>query len=44
VNGAANMDQRDKRLRGKNWALFGILVAVGALLFAITIIRLGQQL
>ena len=44
MNRVTNMNQRDKQLRGKNWALFGVLLAVGVLLFVITIIRLGQQL
>jgi len=34
------MDQRDKQLRGKNLALLGILVALAALLFVVTIVRL----
>ena len=48
MNPAAAMrrddEAREKKLRSRNWALFGILVAVGALLFVITIIRIGQQL
>ena len=38
------MDPDDKRRRAKNLALLGILVALVALLYVITIIRLGAQL
>ena len=38
------MDPQDKRRRAKNLALLGILVALVALLYAITMIRLGMQL
>jgi hypothetical protein len=38
------MDPEDKRRRAKNLALLGILVAVVALLYVITMIRLGAQL
>jgi hypothetical protein len=38
------MDPQDKRRRFKNLALLGILLAVVALLYAITMVRLGMQL
>ena len=38
------MDPEDKRRRGKNLALLGILLALVALLYVITVIRLGAQL
>jgi hypothetical protein len=38
------MDPEDKRRRAKNLALLGILVALVALLYVITMIRLGAQL
>ena len=38
------MDPEDKRRRAKNLALLGILVALVALLYIITMIRLGAQL
>jgi hypothetical protein len=38
------MDPDDKRRRAKNLALLGILLALVALLYAITVIRLGAQL
>ena len=38
------VDPEDKRRRAKNLALLGILVALVALLYVITIIRLGAQL
>ncbi len=40
MSGSAAMDQRDKQLRGKNRALLAILVALAALLFVVTIVRL----
>jgi hypothetical protein len=36
------MDPEDKRRRSKNWALLGILLALVALLYAVTIVRLGM--
>jgi len=38
------MDPQDKRRRAKNLALLGILVALVALLYVITMVRLGMQL
>jgi hypothetical protein len=38
------MDPQDKRRRAKNLALLGILLAVVALLYAITMVRIGAQL
>jgi hypothetical protein len=38
------MDSEDKRRRGKNLALLGILVALVVLLYVITVVRLGMQL
>jgi hypothetical protein len=38
------MDPQDKRRRSKNLALLGVLLAVVALLYAITMIRIGAQL
>ena len=38
------MDPEDKRRRAKNLALLAVLVALVALLYAITMIRLGAQL
>jgi hypothetical protein len=38
------MDRPDKRLRSKNLALLGVLVAVVVLLYVIAVIRLGMQL
>jgi hypothetical protein len=35
-------DPEDKRRRGKNWALLGILIALAALLYVVTIVRLGM--
>jgi len=35
------MDEREKRRRGKNLALLGLLLAVIALLYLVTIARLG---
>jgi hypothetical protein len=37
------MDPEDKRRRGKNLALLGILVALVVLLYVITVVRLGMQ-
>ena len=41
---ALAMDPEGKRRRAKNLALLGILLALVALLYVITIIRLGAQL
>ena len=38
------MDPEDKRRRAKNLALLGILLALVALLYVITMVRLGAQL
>jgi hypothetical protein len=38
------MAPEDKRRRTKNLALLGILLALVALLYVITVIRLGAQL
>jgi hypothetical protein len=38
------MDPQNKRRRAKNLALLGVLLALVALLYAITMIRLGAQL
>jgi predicted nucleic acid-binding Zn ribbon protein len=38
------MEPEEKRRRAKNLALLGILVALVALLYVITMIRLGAQL
>ena len=38
------MGRQDKRLRSKNLALLGVLVAVVVLLYVIAVIRLGMQL
>jgi hypothetical protein len=37
----ATVDDREKRQRGKNLALLGVLVAVITLLYFITIARMG---
>ena len=37
----AAVDEREKRQRGKNLALLGVLVAVITLLYFITIARMG---
>jgi hypothetical protein len=41
MNRAPTMDDRQKRQRGKNLALLGALVAVIALLYFVTIARMG---
>ena len=41
MNRVAEMDEREKRQRGKNLALLGVLVAVITLLYFITIARMG---
>lgn len=38
------MDPEDKRRRAKNLALLGTLLALVALLYVITVIRIGAQL
>ena len=38
------MDPEDKRRRAKNLALLGVLLALVALLYIVTMIRLGAQL
>ena len=38
------MNPQDKRRRMKNLALLGILVALVALLYVITMVRIGAQL
>jgi hypothetical protein len=38
------MEPQDKRRRGKNLALLAILVALVALLYVVTMVRLGMQL
>jgi hypothetical protein len=35
--------ERRKRLRGRNWAVLLILLALVALFYAITIVRMGAQ-
>ena len=37
------MDDRQKRQRGRNLALLGVLVAVAVLLFFVTMARLGAM-
>ena len=41
---ALTMNPQDKRRRMKNLALLGILVALVALLYVITMVRIGAQL
>ena len=41
---ALTMEPQDKRRRGKNLALLAILVALVALLYVVTMVRLGMQL
>jgi hypothetical protein len=41
MNRMATVDDREKRQRGKNLALLGVLVAVITLLYFITIARMG---
>jgi hypothetical protein len=41
MNQVAEMDDRQKRQRGKNLALLGVLVAVITLLYFITMARMG---
>ena len=41
MNRIAIVDNRQKRQRGKNLALLGVLVAVIALLYFVTIARMG---
>jgi hypothetical protein len=41
MNRVAEMDDRQKRQRGKNLALLGVLVAVITLLYFITMARMG---
>jgi hypothetical protein len=41
MNRVADMDERQKRQRGKNLALLGVLVAVITLLYFITMARMG---
>ena len=43
MRGAANMDEGEKRRRGKNLALLGVLLAVIALVYLITLARLGMH-
>jgi hypothetical protein len=38
------MTPDDKRRRSKNLALLGVLLVVIALLYALTVIRIGEQL
>ena len=40
---AANMEEWEKRRRGKNLALLGVLLAVIALVYFITIARMGMH-
>ncbi len=44
MNRATAVNDGQKRLRGKNLALMGALVALIALLFFVTIARLGAML
>jgi len=37
----AVMDDRGKRVRAKNWALLGVLVALVALFYVIALVRMG---
>ena len=41
MNRVADMDERQKRQRGKNLALLGVLVAVITLLYFVTMARMG---
>jgi len=41
MNQVAEMDDRQKRQRGKNLALLGVLVAVITLLYFVTMARMG---
>ena len=43
MKGAADMEEWEKRRRGKNFALLGVLLAVIALVYLITIARLGMH-
>ena len=38
------MNDRDKRRRAKNLALVAVLAALVALIYSVTIVRLGMQL
>ena len=38
------IDPQDKRRRSKNLALLGVLLALVALFYAITMVRIGAQL
>jgi len=42
MNRTAVLDDRQKRQRGKNLALLGVLLALIALLFFVTMARLGS--
>ncbi len=42
MTGMAAVDERERRQRGKNLALLGVLVAVITLLYFVTIARMGQ--
>lgn len=38
---AAAVDDRQRRQRARNWALFAVLVGFAALFYLITIVRMG---
>jgi len=42
MNRGAAVDEREKRQRGKNLALLGILLALIMLLYFVTIVRMGM--
>jgi hypothetical protein len=39
---ALAMDDRQKRIKARNWALLAVLVALVALFYAITIVKLSH--
>ncbi len=41
VTGPIDMAALNRRRRAKNWALLGVLVGLCALIFAVTIVRVG---
>ena len=41
VTGGAVMDERERRMRGRNRALLAVLLALVALFYAITIVRIS---
>ena len=43
MSGAVAMDDRQKRQRGRNLAMLGVLVGIAVLLFFVTMARLGAM-